>query len=341
MKTTSNLLGIAVSLAAVASLQAQNTAVTKPVGYHTESLFEGFNVIGANVGKAVSAAGDFEGPGATDTDVDFTALLTGGTAYAVQNTTTGDVASVSSWTATELTTTPALTVTAGDKYEIRAEQTIADLFGANNESGLLEGDEGTADVVWVPDGTGLYERVYRNNVTSTDPFNPLTPGWRSIGGGNTDSASVVVPFNFAVFLQRRSATALSLVFVGHVRGTTDTNTGGAASTRVSLFQGFNVVNRVLPVGIGAADAGVANMLTPGDESTGDVLWNPAGNGLYTRIYNNNVTSTDPFNPLTPGLRTIGGGNTPADSVSLESGFLVQRRAAAGIVAIDVPSGLDL
>ena len=341
MKTKFTLFSLAAAMAATTSLQAQSSAVTKPVGYHTEDLFEGFNVIGVNVGNAVAAAGDFDADSAQDDDVDFTALLTAGGLYTVQNTTTGDLAAVDSWTATTLETTPTLGVTSGDSYEIRADQTIGGLFGDANESALLEGNEGTADVIWIPDGTGLYTRIYWNNVTSDDLFNPLSPGWRSIGGGNTEAKDTVVPFHYAVFLQRRSADALSLVFVGHVRGSTNAETGGAMSTNVPLFQGFNVVNRVVPVGITAADAGVSDMLTEGDESTSDVLWNPAGNGLYTRIYNNNVTSDDLFNPLSPGLRTIGGGNTPADDEVLESGFLVQRRAAAGTVAVDVPSGLDI
>jgi len=340
MKIKLTLLGSLASIGAAASLNAQS-AITPAAGYHTETVVTGFNMIGVNVGNAVSAAGAFDGPGAVDADVDFTTLLTGGLPYTVQNITTGDIAAVTSFTADTLTTTPALTTALDDKYEIRQDQTIASLFGAANEVGLQEGTATTADVIWLYNGDTTYTRVFYNNVAGVPPFG-LGLGWRGVGSGSTNFANAVVPFQYGLFIQRRGAAPLDLVFVGHVRGddADDNNGHGAVATNIGLANGFNAVNRIVPVGISLAEAGMATALTPGTDSTGDVLWNPQGDATYLRYFNNNVPGVPPFG-IGNGLRRIGGGATPADDVVLASGFLIQRRAASGAIAVTVPDRLDL
>ncbi len=339
MKAKFTALSLAASLAATTAIQAQ-TAVTKPVGYHTEGIVQGFNLVGVNVGNAVAAAGDFTADSATDDDVDFTTLLTDGLPYTVQNLTTGDVAAVDGFTATTLTTTPVLAVTTGDNYEIRQDMTVEDLFGSSDSTELLAGNSATADVIWVPVGDGVgYTRIFNSNVSSVLP--PATPGWRAIGGALNDTGDVsgfVVPFISAVFVQRRSVDAVDIVFVGHVRSN---------ATNIMMFQGgFNAINRVLPVGVSVNDAfGAAPnpILDGGTSATADIVWNPAGDGVgYTRIFYNTSVSVLP--PATVGWRAIGGAlNDTGDTGAtvLRSGYLIERRGVDAIYSVEIPPSLDL
>jgi hypothetical protein len=65
---------------------------------------------------------------------------------------------------------------------------------------VTPGNPNTADIVWVPNGTGGYNRYYY----ATASF-PITVGWRSIGGGNADRKDD--PLTSGVIVQRRGATA--------------------------------------------------------------------------------------------------------------------------------------
>ena len=64
------------------NLHAQNTVVTAPVGYRTETITPGvFNLLSSNLSNALSASGEidsFANGNLTDTGVDFTSLLGGG-----------------------------------------------------------------------------------------------------------------------------------------------------------------------------------------------------------------------------------------------------------------------
>jgi hypothetical protein len=324
MKTKLTLLGIIASLGAIASVSAQTTAVTKPVGYHTETILgDAFTLLGINVGNAVAAAGEFDADSATDNDVDFTTMLNAGDPYTVQNIATGASASVTGWTATELTT--ALAVSSGDSYEIRQDATIADIFGTDNAAGLGEGDSLSADIIWIPQLDGSFRQIYR--AAAVPPF--VAAGWAEVGAAG-DSASVVIPFDVGIFIQRRQVASLDIVFVGHVRTT--------ATTVNLLADQFNFVNRVLPVGItlGDSDIETAGSWADGDSLSADIIWLPNGTGGYDQYYYS--AAVPPF--VAAGWAQVGAAGD-ASGVELTAGYAIQKRGDSGPVTVAIPGDLDL
>lgn len=330
MKTKLSLLGIIASLGAVATVSAQTTAVTKPVGYHTETVLANkFTLLGINVGNGVQAAGVFDADSATDNDVDYTTLLTADTPYTVQNTATGEHASVTAWDATTLTLDPDIAISTDDGYEIREDATVNSIFGVDNAAGLGAGDSSTADILWIPNADGSWTRIFQ--ATAQPPFR--TAGWRGTAtGGTVDVGGTVIPFNVGIFVQSRQEDNLDVVFVGHVRTKAVTHSLNAGK--------FNFVNRVLPVGIALADSGLetAPSWQAGDSATADMIWLPDGAGGYDRIYY--ATAQPPFR--TEGWRgTATGGTADQGGKELTAGYAIQKRGAAGSVTVAIPSDLDL
>lgn len=302
------------------------TATTKPVGYHTETAAgNAFTLMGVNVGNAIAAAGDFDADSATDDDADFTALLAEGTSYTVQNITTGASAAVTGFDATSLTTD--LEVSSGDTYEIRADLSVGSVFGDANEAGLGAGNATSADVIWIPGADGFAQVFYDDG----QGFPPRAAGWRAIGAGGDDQAGSSIPFTAGIFIQRRQADDLDLVFVGHVRteATSFSVAGGGA---------FNFVNRVLPVGVALDDSGIDAFIAKGNNGVGDVIWSPDGAGGYAQYY---YTEGGGFPPTTAGWKALGAGNEDKGADTLASGYAIQRKGEAGSVSVAIPSGLDL
>ena len=300
------------------------TATTKPVGYHTETAKgNSFTLMGVNVGNAIAAAGEFDADDATDNDADFTALLDEGVSYTVQNITSGESASVNGNDATTLDTE--LAVSSGDVYEVRADVTIGALLGAANEAGLGAGNATTADVVWIPSGDGFSQIFYDDGVG----FPPRPAGWRAIGAGGADQAGTSVPFTAGIFIQRRAADDLDIVFVGHVR---------TAATSFGVGTGFNFLNRVLPVGVALDDTGLEAFIAKGNSGSGDLVWSPDGNGGYAQYY---YTDGGGFPPQSAGWKAVGAGDADKGAETLASGYAIQRKGEAGSVSVAIPNGLDL
>jgi hypothetical protein len=320
MKIKFTLLGI---LATMGVVSAQ-TATTKPVGYHTETAKgNSFTLMGVNVGNAIAAAGEFDADDATDNDADFTALLDDGVSYTVQNITSGESASVNGRDATTLDTD--LAVSSGDSYEVRADVTVGSLFGAANEAGLGAGNATTADVIWIPTGDGFAQVFYDDG----KGFPPRPAGWRAIGAGGADQAGTAVPFTAGIFVQRRAADDLDIVFVGHVR---------TEATSFGVGTGFNFLNRVLPVGVALDDTGLENFIAKGNSGSGDLVWSPDGNGGYAQYY---YTDGGGFPPQSAGWKAVGAGDADKGAETLGSGYAIQRKGEAGSVSVAIPNGLDL
>jgi hypothetical protein len=320
MKIKFTLLGI---LATMGVVSAQ-TATTKPVGYHTETAKgNSFTLMGVNVGNSIAAAGEFDADDATDNDADFTALLDDGVSYTVQNITSGESASVNGNDATTLDTD--LAVSSGDSYEVRADVTVGSLLGAANEAGLGAGNASSADVIWIPTGDGFSQIFYDDGVG----FPPRPAGWRAIGAGGADQAGTSVPFTAGIFIQRRAAADLDIVFVGHVR---------TEATSFGVGTGFNFLNRVLPVGVALDDTGLEAFLAKGNSGSGDLVWSPDGNGGYAQYY---YTDGGGFPPQSAGWKAVGAGDADKGAETLGSGYAIQRKGEAGSVSVAIPNGLDL
>lgn len=328
MKTSTRILTGAALLVAAFSPSFGQTAKTKPVGYRTEVVKAGvFNLLSPNLDNAVEAAGTFEAiSGTTLTDNDAAFSLTAGQPYTLKITSgpaAGTVADIVSSTATTVTTEQDISsiLTPGVSYEIRKTPTIGSLFGENNSAGLKAGSATTADIIWVWNGTEYVQIYYADNL-------PLIgTGWRQVAGGATDRTNTPVSITDAIFIQRRGETDLSLVFTGHVQTT---------PTKTVAVSGFTPISRVIPVGLKLSDSKLENEITQGSATTGDVIWNPDGNGDYNQYYYANNLPL-----IGTGWRQVAGGATDRGDVELASGFLIQRKGADTNVTLQIPAGLDL
>ena len=165
-------LTIVSMLAGVAGLHAQ--AFTNPSGYVTHTLKAGqFNLIGLTLHEPIAVSGAFEtvsGTTLTDDDVDFDSVLTDGTTYVLEITSgalEGTIQEVlwSSGAATNnIVTSDDLGsdgLAAADTYQIRESASLFSIFGEDNSAGLTEAiGIGSADVVWLVNGSGSFDRYY-------------------------------------------------------------------------------------------------------------------------------------------------------------------------------------
>lgn len=323
---------IPLALAGALTIATSPGAVTDPVGYTTETLLAGqFNLVGLSVHESVLASGTLTGVAATsvtDTNADFTTSLVGANVFILEITSgasAGVIQEITAFTATELTTVVdlgAVGVQAGDTYEVRPAATIGTVFGADNEAGLLAGTATTADVVWVPDGSGGFSQYYRQ--AAQPPFVP-TEQWAQVGQSGS-AADAPIIYADAIFVQRRGATDLEVVIAGEVK---------LISTVVPLSGGgsFNYVGTGFPVGSTLDNSGLEAYVTAGSATTADVVWVPNGSGGYNQFYYQ--AANPPFVPEAQWAQI--GQSGDAGAAELKAGIIIQRRAAGDTNAvIEVP-----
>ena len=260
-------------------LRAQNRGVTAPIGYRTETLEPGlFNLLSSNLNSPVAAAGDFDSVGGstlTDTDVDFSALLSGDSLYTVKVTSGGGEGfstvvfpdSLDPGTLFTVDDLAGAGVTAGDSYEVRPTQTISDLFGSANEAGLQTGNFSQADRIWnasdppfITPVSYVQDDLEDSGISSSD--------WQD-GAGQSDegdsSSNVGGPSPSISCLRRHVDTP---------RTTTKLEGDGF----------FNYLSRVLPVEVTLDDSGLQTSLDTGDPGTADIVWVPAGGGEFNQYF---------------------------------------------------------
>jgi hypothetical protein len=75
------------------------------------------------------------------------------------------------------------------------------------ETSLTQGNDAVADLIWNPTGTGSYDRYYF--AIAAPPF--ITAGWKRVGGGNADQATVELKSGYII--QRRAATPVNITLV--------------------------------------------------------------------------------------------------------------------------------
>jgi hypothetical protein len=330
MKTLSISL---IAVAAACGLASAQTAYTTPVGYTTSTpLASSFNLFGLTVHQPTLAAGTLEtvtSTTVTDDQINFGSLLVAGNTYILEiddasSSADGGIAEIVSWSGTSLTTTPTnltlIGASAGVKYKLRKASTIADVFGATNTAGLLAGTTTTADILWISNGGGTFNRYYY--ATAQPPF--VTAGWKLIGGGDTNRANTPIVYTDGLLIQRRGLTSLNLVVTGEVK------TGKALVAITGAT--FNHIGTVYPVGSTLGSSGLTAFVTQGTTSTADIVWVPDG-ASYKRYYF--ATAQPPF--VTAGWKLIGGGDTNRANDSITSGIIIQRRGGSGNFITTPPS----
>jgi hypothetical protein len=320
MKTLSISL---IAVAAACGLASAQTAYTTPVGYTTSEtiLASNFSLLGLTVHQPTIAAGVLEAvtsTSVTDSDINFTTILTSGNTYIIEisddaSSANGGIAETISWAGSQLNTPSNLTLLGaapGVKYKLRKASTISDIFGANNEAGLKAGTSTTADVIWVPTGTGTFDQYFRQ--PANPPFVP-SPFWAKIGtAGNFGNAPIV--YLDGIIIQRRDTTNLNIVVTGEVKkNPTIYSLSGSGA--------FNYLGSSFPVGSTLDNSGLSTSLLSGTSTTADIVWMPNGTGGYNQYFYQ--PANPPFVPSPQWVRIGVAGN--AGSTPLTSGILIQRR----------------
>lgn len=323
-------------LGALLTAGAVNAAQTTPVGYSTVPLLQGYNVVGLTLHPSAMATGDFEltaGFGSTVTDTDTTFAPVAGRLYVLEINDGGaagtivevPAASISGNTITTTTDLELAGVVDGTKYSLRVAPTLEEIFTTVPlaSGGVLTAalSAGSADVVWVPNGTGGYDQYYLRSGT--------TPEFRKV---STNLASPNVPLVYAdgILIQKKNTTAASLTVTGEVK---------KVGTNGVLIQGYNVLSVVAPAGLNLFNAGLEDDLAAAlSAGSADIVWVQQPDLSYKQYFRRSGTGA--------GWRDVANATVTmtqaeAEAVTLSGAILIQKKgAASSAIDIAVPSFYD-
>jgi len=300
--------------AAVGSVSAQS-AVSPVVGYRTETIQQGFNLVGFNLHGKVLASGTIDGAtGAVvnDASVDFSTILNGaGETYLLEVTSgaqdgmVAEIASAANGSVT-LVAAPGVTFAATDTYSVRRALTLTEVFD-NLTAGFTEA---TADVVWIPTGSGTFDRFFKHAGTGN---------FRAAGTFFDPVKPIAIFYPDACFVERKGSTPIDIVQSGTVKLT---------STVVDAPNGFYPVSVSGPAGSTLNNSGLAATLKRGfTEATADVVWVPTGVGSYDRYFAHQIS----------GNFRAAGSFVDAPQVDIDNGVFIERRDPATSAVFQVPS----
>ena len=307
--------GLSVLLTGTAAAQTQ--AASTPVGFYTETIRPGFNVVGINLANPVLATGTVTGVNAaviSDTNGNFAALNDANATYFVE-TSTGTIAEVASVSGTDITLTAAAGLAVGDQFSVRAGKTLEEIFGTSLASGP---NAGAADVVYVPTGeAGQFDQYFSSSLqggafrNATAAFVPL-------------SKPVAVLFSDALLVERRGADPVDVVVTGSVKTT---------PTAVSLPTGFYPVTVAAVAGATLQNSGLASSLTAGPNAgAADVVYVPGATpGTFTQYFPSSLENPPAFRNATSAFVPLTG------DVDLGSAVLIERRGASTTATFQLPS----
>jgi hypothetical protein len=317
------------ALALTGASQAQTTVTTAPVGYTTQTLAANRqNLVGINVMTPVIASGSFtavSGATLTDSNTNFTQAITAGKTAVLEITSgsgmvPGTVQDFVTWSGNSITLPAAVTgVTVGNTYRIRLAPTLQEIFPVGTLAGSLFAT--SADKVWVPTGSGTYDRYWYRTGASA--------GWRKTTNGTNDTGAVTsdVPLLYIDgIIVDKKGTAKDLVLMGEVK---------TQGSNVLLAQGQNLISIVPPVGGTLFNSGLQGDIAGSLFATSaDIVMVPNGSGSFTRYWYRTGASA--------GWRLTTNGSTDAGAVSadvsLPPSIVIQRRSATPkVVTMDVPA----
>lgn len=288
MKTTTLKVAAAFGLSALlVGTAAAQESKSKPVGYETITVPNGFSYAGLRLHEApVGSGATTTVAGATVTLADGVAdALVADTAY-IFEVTSGDAAGavvlVSAFDAAADTVTLSDDISAdfndGDEFVIRPSATLASVFGADNSAGLDAGSGSSvgADIVFVSNGAGGFDRYYY------DSFNASSFGetWANTdGNAPVVAADVPLVYTDGLILLGDGADNNTFVVSGSVKLT---------EASLVLTAGFNYLSTIFPAGATIASTfGAENTsgLTEGSGSSvgADVIFIPQG-AAFDRYY---------------------------------------------------------
>lgn len=314
--------------------RAQTTVYTNPVGYTTQTLKQGINALGLTLQTPALATGAFETVTPTTlTDNNVTYTPVAGRTYVLEITggsLTGSIfeipaANISGSTISVITTPATNLVTLGlttsATYKLRVAPTLEEIFTtvpfANG--GVLKAalSAGSADIIWIPIGSGAYAKYYLKSST------------RAFHDASTNAASPNVPIVYAdgFFVQKKDSALASLTITGELK---------TVGTNSVLTQGFNLISAVAPVGLNLFNAGLEDDLTAAlSAGSADEVWIQQSDLSYIKYFRRSGAGA--------GWR-ISGTNTTlsqaqAESVVLSPGFQILKKSQNPVnLDLNVPPG---
>ena len=306
-------------LAAAASSVAfgQTTAYTTPVGYTTQSLAQGYNAVGLTLQKSPVASGAFETVnGTTLTDSDTTFAPVTGRTYVLEVTSGTAVGNIQEVLAANIsgnviTTPQAIGMAVGDTYNLRLAPTLEEIFTTTPlaTGGVLYAalNSNSADVVWVPTGTGSYDKYYLKS--------GATPAFYKFGSTTLTAPNVPVVYTDGLFIQKKTATAASLTVSGEVK---------KVGSNTVMVQGYNLVSPVAPVGLNLFNSGLATSMVASLSATNaDILWVQKADLTYDKYFRH---STAPGNWRKVSAPAVNMTQSEAEAVAMTSAVLIQHKA---------------
>lgn len=322
------LLPFAVAAALCAPLSF-GQATSKPVGYETFELTNGFNVVGLRLHSPVDATGSLTGVSGntvTDSEADFSGLDSE-TTYLFEivddaSPLNGAVVQVSSNSTDSLTLEQdlaALGLTTGTSYQVRAAKTINDVFGEDNSFGLDGTDDfdiNNADVIYLPNSSGGLNRYYFST-SQIDGFG----GWFS--SDSLPSGDVPIVYTSGILIQKRAGSPIDFVVTGSVK---------LSDTLVTLGENFTYISSVAPAGSTLSNSGLENFVDGTDDfdpNNADVVYIPTATG-----FNRYFFSTSTIDGFGGWFSTD---SVPSGDVEFTGGVLVLNRGAAKGALLSVPS----
>lgn len=315
MKSLSQAL--LVTLVAAATSFGQTEAKTKPVGYESVTLNANqFNVVGLRLQGATVASGALETIGTssvTDNEGSFATILSASKTYVLEITsgTLSGLTVEATWTSGNVLNTPdnlsSAGVVAGVSYNLRPALTLEEIFGTTS-SVLTKGfTSASADIIWIPNGSGNYTRYYLHS----------TSAWRNVST-NTASPNTPIVYTDGILIEKRSSAA-TLTLSGEVK------TGGSS---FPVITGMNVVSTIYPAGVSLQNFGLEDDVQAAFTSaSADIIWVPNGSGGYGRYYRHSSGN----------WRNVDTNTNLVSDVTLASGVLIERRGAARSFTVTPPS----
>jgi len=332
MKTNTLKAAAAMGLTAllVGSAAAQESA-SKPVGYETLTIQDGFNYLGLRLHEAPVASGTItaiDADSIEDSAADFS-TLTGTYILEIDNG-SGIIQEVVTFNSATEIPTDNLTgeVAVDDSYTLRPVATLESVFGADGGD-LDPGSSGTggADQIWIPDGTGGFAKYYYDSFN----LNSFAAAWTNAdGGAPVDPATVSLVYTDGLVIVGAGG-ANTFVVTGSVKLT---------ETNFALSSGFNYISSVSPAGSTLASMfGTDNesLLDAGNSGTGgaDQVWIPVAGGFAKYYYDTfNLTSFAP-----EWTNADGGAAVDPATVSLDdaSGLIIVNPGDSQSNSAGVPS----
>ncbi|MFM2196580.1 MAG: hypothetical protein RLZZ505_12 [Verrucomicrobiota bacterium] len=337
MKTLFPLTALAALIASSAAF-AQTPAYSKPSGYTTQVLRpNATNYVGINVVTPSLASGSITGLQGgrlviVDSNASFTSSLQAGKMHTIEITSGAAVGSIrefTTFTNTGVTTTAVISgLQVGDKYIIRKNLTLQEMFpqGAPLTGGAVS--PGTADIVRVPDGAGGFTSYFYKTTSTNGEIGWWTAASNTARGVRV-TADVPLLYTDGIQVFRRSGVNKNLVLTGQVKTT---------SSSTYLVTGSNPVSINAPVGANLSNSALSLGMQPHATSpvNADILWVPQSNGTFKRYWRKN-SNTGGLNGwyLTPDGIALGTRLTTG--VVLPPYCMIERKGAPRFVQIKVPA----